>query len=440
MNPLRVLAIVLGFAAGGCGEAPAPPEPLARNVLLLTVDTLRADALECYGGPAGSGRALCSLAEEGLRFHWAFSAAPYTAPSVASILTSQYPFEHGVRQSAGTLLRAEADTLAEAFRSAGYATAAFVSNPVLSLPNMDQGFDTYDLEMSRRERNRDLGEREAEATTDAALAWLAQAGERPWFLWVHYQDPHGPYETPHPSAVADAPGELELNVLDNESGYGGIPAYQALPGLFTRRAYRERYDEEVRYLDEHVARLLEALPADTGIVLTADHGEAFGEDGYFFAHGHGIGLDQVRVPMIVRAPGATAAVRQTPVSGIDVAPTALALAGIEAPEGFRGRSLLAEDLAGPVFAESRHQLATIEAERYVAAPRGGRGQARLPRSADLTPGADPPRYRPLREPPAGHAKLYEDFEARAAEAPPPPQRDNVSEETRERLRALGYVE
>jgi len=118
--------------ASGCddanflGEAPTRP-----NLLLITVDTLRADRLECYGGEPAVGAFLCGLAHAGTRFEWALSTAPYTAPSVASILTGQYPSVHGVTQTANSYLRAEADTLAEQLQDAGYQTAAFVSNPIL---------------------------------------------------------------------------------------------------------------------------------------------------------------------------------------------------------------------------------------------------------------------------------------------------------------------
>lgn len=437
-----LVALVAGIGLTACSrEAARRPD-----LLLVTVDTLRADALGCYGGPAAVGRALCAIGENGgTRFRWAFAPAAYTAPSIASILTSQYPFEHGVRQSAGSLLRPEAETLAEALGEAGYARAAFVSNPVLGLPHLDQGFETYDLEMSRQERNRALGEREAEATTDAALAWLERAGPGPWFLWIHYQDPHGPYAPPDPRPVEDAPGALRLSVLPNESGYGGIPAYQALPGLFTRDAYQARYHQEIRYLDGHVARLLSRVTErqpEPVVLLTADHGEAFGEDGYYFAHGHSVGLDQIRVPLLLRAGDVgLPPVVEEPVSLLDVAPTLLDLAGIDAPAGFRGTSLLKTRRAAPVFAETPRQVAVIDQGRYLAAARTPElPVARLPRIAPLEARDPLPAYVPVETPPRTHGRHLRDFLAAAAAAPPPPQQSEVPEDTRERLRALGYVE
>lgn len=302
----RAAALLGGLVLlAGCAEETPRPD-----LLLVTVDTLRADRLACYGGPASVGTGLCALGDRGVRYLWAFAPAPSTAPSVASLLTSRLPSHHGLTQSARTALPDAAVTVAERLGDAGYETAAFVSNPVLSRGRgLEQGFAVYDDHMTRRERNRGMVEREAGETTDAALAWLKVA-RSPWFLWVHYQDPHGPYEPPHPPHRSDPEGAERLPVLADHSGRGGIPAYQALPGLRSAAAYGERYLDEIRHLDLHVARLVAA--ADAGgappfVVLTADHGEAFGEDGYFFAHGHSVGLDQVRVPLLVRpaapAPG-----------------------------------------------------------------------------------------------------------------------------------------
>jgi hypothetical protein len=164
------------------------------SLLLITIDTLRADRLACYGGNPETGRELCRLANEGRRFIWAFATAPSTGPSVASILTSQYPVRHGVTQIQRTQLRDSALSVAELLSEAGYQTAAFVSNPVLGRHrNLGQGFDVYDDRMTRPERNRPLMvERTAADTTDAVLAWAREAARAPLFLWVHYQDPHGP--------------------------------------------------------------------------------------------------------------------------------------------------------------------------------------------------------------------------------------------------------
>jgi arylsulfatase len=417
------------------------------------VDTLRADVLACYGGEPDVGRAICSLGDEGLRFRWALSTSSYTAPSTASLLTGQYPFDHGVRQRAGSSLRESALTVAELLREAGYVTGAVVSNPVLSLPGFDQGFDHYDHEMTRRELNRDVSEREAPATTDAALAWLDAHPEGPWFLWVHYQDPHGPYDPPGRESVTDPPDGLRLSVLGNELGFGGIPSYQALPGLFTREAYTRLYRDEVRYLDAHVARLLDAVdarPRRPAIVLTADHGEALGEQGFYFAHGHSVTLDQVRVPLFYRPadpdrdPGK---VVDAPVSLVDVAPLLVDLAGVDAPDSFAGEDVLAE--AGPrkgaLFAESRRDVAVVDGRRYLVRPRRApaRGDGAVAgRVASLLDGDALPDYAFAQGANDAGAldTLAREYLEHAREAAAPPEDREVSEERRRQLRALGYVE
>ncbi len=449
------LALVL---AGGCGPASPPP-----NLLLVSIDTLRADRLACYGGPADAGVALCALALHGTRYAWAFATAPATAPSVASLLTGRYPRSHGLRQEARSRLREEVPTLAETLRAAGYATAAFVSNPVLGRRRrLDRGFETYDERLPRRERNRPgYRERTARDTSDAALAWVSEARE-PWFVWVHYQDPHGPYEPPGALPALDPPGGEPLPILDEDSGAGGIPAYQALAGVRTREAYEARYLAEVRYLDGELGRLVQEIDA-TGrpplVVATADHGEAFGEDGFFFAHGHSVGLDQIRVPLLVRTiePGRPRVV-ETPVSLVDVAPTLLRAAGLgsETLPGSEGRGLPGPDEAAPgrpVFAEHRRQVAVVQGGGYFARDRSpGAGADPDGRRWDGKSPALPARTAAL--PSDGPPGAYESSETRAGENPLEPllaefldrgfvvpvYGPEVPEAIRTQLRALGYEE
>ncbi len=460
---LRIVGIALAaaLACGGCsGESPP-----RLNLLLITVDTLRADRLACYGGPEDVGLSICALAEAGTRFEWAFSTAPSTAPSVASILTSRYPRQHRVTQNAKSYLGAEIATVAELLQGAGYRTAAFVSNPVLYRgKRLDRGFDLYDAEMTRRERNRPhRTERDARDTSDAALAWAQAEARPPWFLWVHYQDPHGPYEPPRAAPARDAPGGPRLPVLDNDTGRGGIPSYQALAGAFSPRTYERRYLEEIRFLDRQVGRLvrgLDALGDPPSVLLTADHGEAFGEDGYYFAHGHSTGLDQIRVPLLWRPAAGQrgAGVVQATVSLVDLAPSLLELAGLAAPEAFVGRPLplVASSPAGgmrAIFAEHGRRAAVVRGKRYYARDRnpgartrpdgrpwGDENPALPPRTARLEGGPGLPPYR------AFPADLPEDLERALRdhlEAVPEGlehRHPEVPARVRERLRALGYAD
>ncbi|MEE2678083.1 MAG: sulfatase [Myxococcota bacterium] len=451
----RILGLALVALLAGCGDS-------RPNLLLVTIDTLRADHLQCYGGPPGVGTQLCRLADAGTRFEWALSTAPSTSPSVASLLTSLHVPQHRVTQNIETVLADEALTVAEALRDSGYATAAFVSNPMLHrVRGMHQGFDVYDHRMQRRELNRPgYAERNAQETTDAALAWAGGHPPEPWFLWVHYQDPHGPYLPPGIRAMRDPAGSGRLPVLDDESGRGGIPRYQALPGLYSPEAYTQLYHVEIAQLDLQLRRLVEGLDAlgtPPAILVTADHGEAFGEDGYWFAHGHSAGLDQVRVPLLYRpAPGSRGRGAVTdPVSLVDVAPTLLGLAETEVPESFVGRALPLHagdtgDTGRPLYVEASRQAAVVVGRNYYARDRdpgaagapGGRAWGRdnpalPPRTATLAPGGASAGYAAVDAPPAP----LEDALAAYLEAHPvrgPAAQAEVPGELREQLRALGY--
>jgi arylsulfatase A-like enzyme len=456
-----------GLAAGLLlGAGCAPPRDPRPNLLLVSIDTLRADRLACYGGPPESGAGLCALFRGGTRYRWAFSTAPYTAPSVASLLSSRYPAYHGVTQSAASYLDDPVRTVAESLHAAGYATAAFVSNPLLDRRrNLGQGFDVYDQHMTRHERNRPgYAEREARATTDAALAWVQARPGEPWFLWVHFQDPHGPYEPPGSAPIEDPPEGHRLPVLDVQSGQGGIPAYQALPGLFTEEAYERRYLEEIAYLEPHLLRLVAGLDAASRppeILLTADHGEAFGEDGYYFAHGHSLGLDQIHVPLLHRPADAGSReaetrVVDTPVSLIDVAPSLLALAGVAAPPGYQGRPLpdVAGDAASPsraLFAEHGRRAAVIRDGRFYSRDRELARDARErdlgeelpwlpPRSAELGRSDALPDYHTVTDPAAEPLEVPLAGFLERTRGRRGVRHAEVPNEVREQMRALGYVE
>ena len=451
-------------AALACGGDTRP----GPDLLLITVDTLRADRLGCYGGEADVGRELCRLAEGATRYVWAISPAPSTAPAIASILTSRYPSSHGVSQFASTFLADDALTLTERLRSAGYDTAAFICNPVLNhTRRLDQGFELYDEELQRRETSPVLLERDAETVTNAALAWVS-AARRPWFLWIHYQDPHGPYAPPDAPPVRDAAGP-RLPVLQDHSGHGGIPAYQALPEVYSASVYEQRYRDEIRYLDHHVGRLVAVLDRAErrpGILLTSDHGEAFGEDDYWFAHGHSVGLDQIRVPLIWRPPGAPVVGEvQTPVTTLDVAPTLLAAAGVALPQEFQGRVLPMAGDQGlqaysdrPLFSEHRLRASVIAGRVYFARDRepldapvtdrttGGSLPPLAPRSARLPYSGKLPDYeRRTPAEPASEAgarpleALLSEFIDAAGDPARAPSAE-LAEDRRAELRALGYLD
>jgi arylsulfatase A-like enzyme len=304
------------LSLAGCGgRDERPGEPLlGSNVLLITLDTTRADALSCYSGKGATTPHLDELARSGVRFARAYTSAPLTLPAHATILTGRYPPEHGARDNGTFVVSGNEVTLAECLKNAGYQTAAVIAAPVLEHSfGLAQGFDDYDdrgMLSAAQGAVATSVERHATEITDRALGWLGQHGSQRFFLWAHYFDPHQPWEAPEP---------------------------------FKSR-FERPYDAEVAYMDEQVGRLVSAvraLPhsAPTLIVVVADHGESLG------AHdekSHGLFLyeETVRVPLIIAHPSlAHGAVRDDLVRTADLMPTVAALLGFAPPAHLSGVSL-----------------------------------------------------------------------------------------------------
>ncbi len=317
----------------------ARPGPL----VLIVVDTLRADHLPCYGYGRPTAPAMCALAREGVQFDRAFTPRTATTPAIASIFTGLYPHRHGVRDLY-LLLPSEMNTLAEILRAQGYRTGGFVSSFVMinDFNGLGQGFETYDDDVRTPEINRENFQRAAGETVDRALHWLAQAGPET-FLFIHLIEPHGPYTPPSPY--------LEQFALPAT----GTPApeqisdYQRIAGLTFVNEYVGRYDGEIAAADAAIARVVSFLrghkwydPAT--IVVVADHGESMGEEGQWFMHGHSVNDAEAQVPLIIKfaaardAPAAGTHVA-APVSHVDLLPTLLAAAGVALPGGFAGTDL-----------------------------------------------------------------------------------------------------
>src|SRR5712692_7602395 len=316
-RPLFAALLALLVVAGCRGERAAGTPATRPNVLLVTIDTLRADHLGCYGHGGAATPTIDALAARGVRFVTAIAHVPLTGPSHASILTGRTPLGHGFRDNGGYVIPAEAKTAAEDFRQAGYRTAAFVSGfPLDRRFGFDRGFDAYDdhLPKGNDPRRTPYVERLADATTDAALRWLGSpvpaGAPASFFLWVHYYDPHAPYEPP--AALADR--------------------FRAAP-----------YDGEIAFVDAQLARLLRGLEekgalARTVVLVTADHGEALGEHGED-THGLFVYDATLRVPWIMAGPGLPSGrVAGVVARGIDVLPTLLDYAGLPMPAEIEGRS------------------------------------------------------------------------------------------------------
>lgn len=409
-----------GFGLGASGSAKG------LNLLVVTLDTTRADHVGCYGFQAAQTPTLDALAARGLRFTQAVSAVPVTLPSHATIFTGYDPPAHGVRNNTEYRLAASQQTLAERLRAAGYDTAAFVSAFVLDARfGLDQGFNVYDDRVEAAQSAafaQGNNERRADQVTDAALAWLKRERRAPFFAWVHYYDAHATYRPPAP---------------------------------YDARFKDQPYDGEIAFVDAQLGRLLRALDElrlreRTLVVVLADHGESLGEHGET-THGVFIYEAVLRVPLILAGPAAVVpkpAVIDGLVATVDMTPTLLDLLGVAARDAFDGLNLVRakpdrrrvvymESLLpyldygwAPLFGVRRAQ------DKYVLAPR--------PEYYDLQ--ADP------REQSNGHDQAKgEQLQARrrlaeimraALERQPAlaaPSGNAQDAEVAERLRALGYV-
>lgn len=447
-----LIALAAVALAGACHHE---RETRAVNVLLVTIDTLRDDHCSVSGYARETTPTLDALARQGTRMELAYAPTATTGPSHASLFTSLYPIAHGVVKN-GLPLAAGHRTLAEVLSAAGYRTAAVVSSFVLDAKfGYAQGFDVYeddfDPASATISRSRFQGvpvdsafDQPANRTTESALRLLSRLGEsaQPFFLFVHYFDPHAPYVPPEPFA----------------SRYATEPTSDA--GL---AATINAYDGEIAFADHEFGRLLELLKTsgldrDTLVVVTADHGEGLMQHGHM-NHGVQIYEEAVRVPLLFRLPGRIEAERSLaePVELVDVMPTVLELAGVEPPEGQQGRSLAAAledgtslDPGRAVFLQRRHyepgQVGNIPVagEKFgvrVGAWKYIEGEDEGTRelfNLEEDPGESVNRYDTSR------TVAYE-LRARIAAwkaicARDTGERPDLSPEDLERLRALGYVE
>jgi choline-sulfatase len=310
---MRRAAAAIGAAGLLACAAPQAQSP-APNILLITLDTVRADHIGAYGYTKGATPALDRLAREGVRFDAATSQAPLTGPAHAALLTGQYPARLGVRDNATTPIPAGTTTIAESLKAKGYRTGGFVGAFILGPEyGFAQGFDTFDARFAQFNAGSKLqAQRRGGEVIDAALKWIGNGAGQPFFAWVHLYDAHTPYAAPPP---------------------------------FRERFAAAPYDGEIAYVDSCVAKIVAALERSgqldrTAIAVVADHGEGLGDHGEA-EHGLFLYESVLRVPWILRLPGrqSAAAVVTTQVRSIDVTPTLAAIAGIATPN-VDGRSVL----------------------------------------------------------------------------------------------------
>jgi arylsulfatase A-like enzyme/Tfp pilus assembly protein PilF len=390
------------------------------NVVLVTIDTLRADRLGSYGYAAADTPRLDALATQGARFEQVVSSMPLTLPSHTSLMASMDPYRHGVRDNGAFDLPADAVLLAEVFEQAGYDTGAFVGAYVLhSRWGLEPGFQTYDDDFDYGGGDAASGqvERRGDAVLATALPWLRQRDDDPFFAWIHLYDPHAPYTAPEP--------------------YGS-------------RFATEPYDGEVAYTDALIGEILDTLAEqgladETVVLVTADHGEALGDHG---EPGHGLFLYDatILVPLILRLPDGFAGGQDIPaqVRLTDVAPTLLELTDLAVPESYDGASLV-PFLVGegssrtaytetffPRFHFGWQELHALRTDRfkYIMAPQ--------PELYDLQ--NDPGELDNLISRQADVAdQLHDELEERLADAAAASGPGRLSAEASQRLRALGYI-
>jgi arylsulfatase A-like enzyme/predicted Zn-dependent protease len=399
-------------------------------VVLITLDTTRADHLGCYGDMEASTPAIDRLASDGVLFSQAASPAPLTLPAHCSIMTGLYPTYHGVRLNGTTALPQGQTTLAEVFSKQGYQTGAFIGAFVLDGRwGLNQGFGVYDDQFDLRKfKHLDLAavQRPANQVMDAALAWLGGHKDEPFFAWIHLYDAHSPYDPPEP-----------------------------FRSQFASRGPAGLYDGEIAFVDRQVERCVSwlrstGLDQHTVIVIAGDHGEGLGSHGEG-THGFFVYDYVVHVPLIIATPfDELHGVRvDSQVSLVDIFPTLLALTGIDSKAKVHGRSLVpAMFRRGPQEETEAYSECMAPSLQYgwsplrsLRSPRYKFIQAPRPELYDL--GLDPgettnvlAQHRAVAE---GMSRELQRLTADTARNAPAPEAANLDRETMERLAALGYI-
>jgi arylsulfatase A-like enzyme len=347
-----------------------PPEvgtasPQAPNILLVSLDTVRADRTSVYGHSRDTTPMLARYAEQGAVFEHAYAQAPSTSPTHASMFTGLYPSTHGY-YTYKFKLDSKQHTLAEVLKGAGYRTFAVTSSvKFVEKTGLRQGFD--DFARARGPKNA----RSAQVN-EKTIHQMKRESDQPFFGFVHYFDPHAPYAAPEPYRTQWHPG---LSFPEPERTSRFVKKFKRKRSVVTPAIadyLAGLYDGELSYLDTFVGKLLQAVPQTDGrstvVLLTSDHGEAFFEHA-FLGHSHVLYEEIMKVPMVLWWPGKIAAGQrlQVPTQTVDIYPTLLELAGLRIPPGLAGRSLAApllgegpEPESSPIFLQSPKYFGLIQ--------------------------------------------------------------------------------
>jgi len=347
------------------------------RLILITIDTLRADRLGCYGYGRKTSPNIDRLAQKSFLFTNAVTPRAKTVPALASMLTGLYPHSHGIRTN-WVPLDGKFETVAEILRREGFRTGAVVCNFMAraKYSGLDQGFEDYDDRMPSRELNRNIREKTAEQVYQAASRWLEENRKENFFLWVHYQDPHGPY-TPPPKYHDTFRDKREDPVKAKKVlAYQHLPGTWIEPGVLDAEMYRTAYDREIRYCDDYIGKLLDKveelnLDDNTCIILTSDHGESLGEHDYYFEHGRYVYDQCGRVPLLIHIPSETASrTIKDQVNIMSINPTIIELLGVSPTPEVEASSLLPllKDRSSRgdefIFMESLNRYKAVRTDRW----------------------------------------------------------------------------
>ena len=342
----RLLVVGVSLLAAACTRQPPPP-----NILFILIDTLRADRLGWYGGGRDLTPFLDTVGDRSTVFWNAYAQSSFTPPSMASLFTSRYPSQHGVRNGNSVLSSLE-QTLAETLKAAGYVTGGFIANPVLKASlGYDQGLDAYQVlepPESVPQPRALFAKPRAEEVNQAALAWLDAQTARaaPVFLYAHYMETHVPYTPPRAfiDRIMGRRGDMRQEWQTYERMLLKEPRLWTHPDADALRVIQDLYDAEVVSIDARLRDLFAELERvgflrNAIVVITADHGDEHMEHGQI---GHGTTLynEVTHVPLLLQAPGQAERIDvHDNVTLIDVAPTVLELAGLRSPDSFEGNTL-----------------------------------------------------------------------------------------------------
>ena len=449
-------------------QAAASPPPLPTvtaghplNVVLITIDTLRADHLGAYGYRRKTSPRIDALAKGGALFERAYTFWPKTRGSFVMMMTGRRPSVNGYSKTHPILVDFN-PTLASVLKGAGYETTALVDNPnVAARYGYSKGFDRYRETWEEKSLESEIAR--TRAITAEAVSFLKERrSESPFLLWLHYVNPHAPYTPPppHDTAFMDAEVSSSRRLPVVPGFHGGIPKQWAATGQDRLGYYIAQYDGEIAAVDQEVGAIVDALALSgltgkTVVVLTSDHGESLGEHDYYFDHGEDLFEPSMAIPLIVAVPGAPPGIRSRALaSTLDLVPTVLDLLKVSYPPDLAGVSLLAETkgqatgAARRLFGQNERNLTATWDERYrlVATPADAGAKLALYDRA-----SDPGETHDVSRRDAGalrtarrELELFQQrgdgewartrpmLEGKAGELP-------MSAEARERLCALGYI-